>query len=305
MAQRASWRGFLKVAEVSCPVALHAAASTSERIALHSLNRETGHRLRRRFVDGSTGKPVEAEDQVKGYEVAQDEFVMLEPEEVAAAVPDSDKTLAVQSFIPCDGVDSVYLDRPYYLTPGDRHAEEAFGLIRDGMRGQGVAALARTVLFRRLRTLLIRAHDVGLIATTLHFDYEIRAAADAFGSVPEMRIKGEMLDLAKHIIASKRGKFDPAKFDDRYEAALAELVKAKIEGRPIEPRRAAKPANVVNLLDALRESAGAGRGRKPAAKPRAKAPAKQAPAKKTAAKKTAARRAPTAAKKAPPRRKAG
>lgn len=297
MAQRASWRGFLKLAEVSCPVALHAAASTAERIVLHSLNRETGHRLRRRFVDGSTGDTVAAEDQVKGYEVARDEFLVLEPEEIAAAIPESDKTLSVQAFIPCDGVDSVYLDRPYYLTPGDRHAEEAFGLIRDGMRGQGVAALARTVLFRRLRTMLIRADDAGLIASTLHFDYEIRAAADAFGSVPEMRIKGEMLDLAKHIITSKRGKFDPSEFEDRYEAALAELVKAKIEGRPIEPRRAPKPANVVNLLEALRESAGAGGRRKPATKPRAKAPAKQAPAKKTAARRPA--------KKAPPRRKAG
>lgn len=303
MALRASWRGFLKIAEVACPVALHAAASTSDRIALHSLNRETGHRLRRRFVDSSTGKPVEAEDQVKGYEVAQDEFVVLEPEEVAAAVPDNDKTLSVQSFIPCDGIDSVYFDRPYYLTPGDRHAEDAFGLIREGMRGQGVSALARTVLFRRVRTLLIRAHDTGLIATTLHFDYEIRAAADAFRDVPEMRIKREMLDLAKHIIASKRGKFDPAKFDDRYEAALAELVKAKIEGRPIETRRAAKPEKVVNLLDALRQSAGAKQG-KAASKPRTKAPAKKAPAKKTAARKTAARAA-AKPKAAAPRRKAG
>ncbi|MBR0646529.1 non-homologous end joining protein Ku [Plastoroseomonas hellenica] len=295
MALRASWRGFLKVAEVTCPVALHAAVSTSERIALHSLNRETGHRLRRRYVDGSTGNPVPTEEQVKGYEIAQDEFVMLEPEEVAAAVPDADKTLSVQSFIACDSVDNVYFDRPYYLTPGDRHAEDAFGLIREAMRGQGVAALARTVLFRRVRTLLIRPHDAGLIATTLNFDYEVRSAADAFSDVPDMRIKGEMLDLAKHIIASKRGKFDPSEFDDRYEAALAELVKAKIEGRPIETKRAARPANVVNLLDALRESAGVKRA-KPASKPRGKAPAAKA---KTAA------RGRSKAKAAAPRRKAG
>ncbi|MBR0668046.1 Ku protein [Roseomonas hellenica] len=294
MALRASWRGFLKVAEVTCPVALHAAVSTSERIALHSLNRETGHRLRRRYVDGSTGDPVPAEEQVKGYEIAQDEFVMLEPEEVAAAVPDADKTLSVQSFIACDSVDNVYFDRPYYLTPGDRHAEDAFGLIREAMRGQGVAALARTVLFRRVRTLLIRPHDAGLIATTLNFDYEVRSAADAFSDVPDMRIKGEMLDLAKHIITSKRGKFDPSEFDDRYEAALAELVKAKIEGRPIETKRAARSANVVNLLDALRESAGVKRA-KPASKPRGKAPAAKT--------KTAARGRPKA--KATPRRKAG
>ena len=103
-----------------------------------------------------------------------------------------------------------------------------------GLRARKVAALARTVLFRRVQTLLIRPHGEGLIATTLNFDYEVRSAEEAFHDVPAMKIKGEMLDLAKHIISTKRGKFDPSQFDDRYEAALAELVRAKLEGKPIE-----------------------------------------------------------------------
>ena len=181
--------------------------------------------------------------------------------------PHSDKTLEVDAFIRCRDIDDVYFDKPYYLTPSDRHDEDVFVLIRDGMRTQKVAALAQTVLFRRVRTLLLYAHGDGLIATTLHFDYEVRPAKDAFDDVPDLKVEGEMLELAEHIIRTKKGTFDPARFDDRYEAALAELVKAKMEGRKIEARKEKKPEKVVDLMAALRESAGM-TGKKPTAKPR-------------------------------------
>jgi DNA end-binding protein Ku len=269
VAPRANWKGFLKVAEVVCPVALYTAASTSERIAFHTINRATGHRVRRQFVDSETGKPVEKEDQVKGYEVSQGDYVILDSEEVAAAVPDSDKTLSISAFIGCGDIDDVYFDKPYYLAPADKMAAEAFALIREGMRKQKVAAIAQTVLFRRVRTLLIRAYDDGLIATTLNFDYEVRSAKEAFGDIRTTKVKGEMLELAEHIIKTKRGKFDPSKFDDRYESALAELVKAKLEGKTIEPRKEVKSEKVVDLMAALRQSAGVGR-KKPAARLRSK-----------------------------------
>jgi DNA end-binding protein Ku len=270
---RANWKGFLKIAELTCPVALYTAASTSERIAFHTLNRETGHRVRRQFIDQETGKPVETEQQVKGYEVGQGEYIVLEPDEIKAAVPQSDKTLDVETFIPCREVDEVYFDKPYYLAPGDPIAEKAFVIIREGMRARKVVALARTVLFRRVRTLLIRPHGNGLIGNTMNFDYEVRSAADAFHDIPAFEIKGEMLDLAQHIIKTKRGDFNPAEFHDRYETALADLVKAKLEGRPIEVRKAPEPTKVVDLMEALRASAAAVGGQ-PASK--AKAPGKAA-----------------------------
>lgn len=278
MAPRANWKGFLQVAELTCAVALYTAASTSDRIAFHTLNRATGHRVRRQFVDQETGRPVEADEQVKGYEVAPDEYVVLESEEIAAAVPESDKTLAVDVFVRCESIDTVYLDRPYYLRPSSPAAVEAFTLLREGLRAKKVAALARTVLFRRVQTLLVRPHGEGLIGSTLNFNYEVRPAAEAFHDIPARRIEGEMLDLAKHIIATKRGTFDPAKFEDRYEAALAELVRAKLEGKPIKIRKAPKPAKVVDLMEALRQSAG-----RVAAKPasrRKRAPAKRPPARR-------------------------
>jgi DNA end-binding protein Ku len=283
---RASWKGYLKIAEVTCPVALYAAASSAERIALHLINRKTGHRVHRQFIDAVTGKPVEREDQVKGYEVNKDEYVVLEPEEILAAVPESDKTLSVLAFIATSEVDDVYFDRPYYLGPSDRSAEEAFALIREGLRAADVSAVAQTVLFRRVRTMLIRADGAELAATTLNYDYEVRAAEDAFADVPSIKIKGEMLELAKHIIDTKRGAFDPAAFHDRYEAALAELVKAKLEGRAIEAPKPPKPQRAADLMAALRESAGLGPG------------GPSGPARK----KPAARRA--AAATASPRRKA-
>jgi len=253
---RATWKGYLKIAEVTCPIALYAAASTSERIALHTINRATGNRVQRQFVDSETGATVERDDQVKGYEVAKDEYVILEPEEIAATVPQSDKTLTVSAFVDRHEIDDVYFDRPYYLAPSDRSAGEAFDLIREGLRASDMAAVAQAVLFRRVRSVLIRPLGQGLAATTLNFDYEVRAAADAFSSVPDIRIKGEMLELAEHIIKTKQGEFDPAAFHDRYEAALAELVKAKMEGRTIERPKPRKPQAGGDLMTALRESAG-------------------------------------------------
>jgi len=285
---RASWKGFLKAAEVTCPVALYAAASTSERIALHTINRPTGNRIRRQFVDAETGETVERDEQVKGYEVGKDEYVAVEPDEITAVMPHGDKTLTVSSFIDLAGIDDLYLDKPYCLAPSDRTADETFTLVREGMRRAGAAAIAQAVLFRRVRTLLIRPFENGLAAATLNFDYEVRPAEQAFSEIPAKKITGEMLDLAIHIIKTKQGAFDPRAFHDRYEGALADLVKLKLEGKPV-PKRAPAPAETtVNLMQALRESAGASAPRKA----------------KSAAKKRTGRRAAAEPKPAP-RRKAG
>ncbi|MFA7439958.1 MAG: Ku protein [Sphingomonadaceae bacterium] len=268
MAPRANWKGFLKIGEVVCPVALYTAASTSERISLHMVNRATGNRLRRELIDSETGDPVERDDQVKGYEVNSGEYIVLTPEEVADAVPENDKTLSVSDFIACNAIDEVYFDKPYYLAPSDPGALESFALIREGMRGAKVAALAQAVLFRRARNLLIRAYGKGLLATTLNHDYEVLAAAEAFHDVPALKIEAEMLELAEHIIGMRKGAFDPSAFEDRYEAALAELVRAKVEGRRIERPKAARSEKVVDLMVALRESAALARKKtKPKARP--------------------------------------
>ncbi|MFF0924347.1 Ku protein [Rhizobium leguminosarum] len=252
---RAQWKGFLKFSEVSCGVALYTAASTSERITFHTINRLTGNRVNRVFIDSETEDPVPKEAQTKGFEIENGRYIIVDPEEVAATIPKSNKTLEIEAFIPCADVDDVYFDKPYYLTP-DKMGGDAFAALRDGMKKSKVAAIARTVLFRRMRTVLIRPHGKGLIATTLNYDYEVRSSAKAFEELPKIQITGEMLDLAKHIISTKKGEFDPATFDDRYEAAVAELVKAKIEGKALPKRKEVKVSKPNDLLAALRESAG-------------------------------------------------
>ncbi|MFO1125394.1 MAG: Ku protein [Methylocystis sp.] len=276
MPPRANWKGSLKIAELVCPVALYSATSTSDRIAFHTINRATGHRVRRTFIDSETGAPVESADQVKGYEVGKNDYVVLEPEEIAEARPQSDKSLTIENFLDWVEIDSVYFDKPYYLSPSQSDAAELFVLIREGLRKNKVAAVAKTVLFRRARTVLISAYGDGLLAITLNFDYEVRSAQQAFDEVPDVKIEGEMLQLAKHIIDTKRGTFDPSKFEDRYEQALAEFVKAKLEGKAVAPAKKAREAKVVNLLEALRESAAlSNKTGKPATRKRA-APARKA-----------------------------
>lgn len=294
VAPRANWKGYIKFGEVTCPVALYTAASTSDRIAFNTLNRKTGNRVKREFVDGETGDTVERDDQVKGYEMENGQYVVLEPEEMAEAVPDSDKTLKIEAFIPCSQIDTIYFDKPYYLAP-DKLGTDAFVLLRDGMKQEKVAAIARTVLFRRVRTVLIRVHGKGLIASTLNFDYEVRSADKAFEDLPDLKIEGEMLDLAEHIIETKMGSFDASSFDDRYEAAVAELVKAKIEGRSLPKRKAPAASKPGDLLQALRESAGMG-AKKTKAK-RTAANVNKGAARKPAAKSATAKSKPATAQK--------
>ncbi|OYX14867.1 MAG: Ku protein [Rhizobiales bacterium 32-66-8] len=275
MSPRATWKGHLTVGEVSCAVALYTAVSTSDRISLHTLNRATGNRVRRQYVDSVTGDAVARDEQVKGYETASGTFLMLEPDDLAAAVPAGDKTIAIETFITCADIDDVYFDKPYYLAPADSVTAEAFALVRDGMRAKKVAAVGEAVLFRRVRKLLIRPHGDGLIATLLNFDYEVRSARDAFSDIADLSIKGEMLDLAEHIIKTKAGSFDPRTFDDRYEAALSDLVKAKLSGEPLPKRAPPRDEKVVDLMEALRASAG---GATAAGGAKAKRSAKSAPA---------------------------
>jgi DNA end-binding protein Ku len=283
---RASWKGFLKIAEVTCPVALYPAVSTTERIALHTINRQTGNRIRRQFVDAETGKAVGRDDQIKGYEVAKDEYVSVTPEEIAAVIPHGERTLTVSAFVDLTDVDDLYFDKPYYLGPSDRSGAETFALVRDGLRGAKAAAIAQAALFRRVRTILVRPYGDGLAATTLNFDYEVRSAEQIFSSVPAKEIGGEMLDLAIHIIKTKKGAFDPRAFHDRYEGALADLVRLKLAGKPI-PKRLSPTEGVVDLMQALRDSA---RGERTG---------------KSSAKKRADRRTGAKAKPISPRRKAG
>jgi DNA end-binding protein Ku len=269
MAARASWKGQLTIEALSCSVGLYTAVSSSERLSFHIVNRKTGNRVERQFVDSETGKPVERDQQVKGYRLDDGDYLLMEGDELASVIPESDKVLSIESFIGWNDIDKLYFDRPYFLMPVEEDDGEVMALIAEAMRKQKVAALAHAVLFRRYRTLLIRPYEKGLIATLLNFDYEVRSEAEAFEEIPEVKVTGEMLELASHIIGTKKGSFDPAAFDDRYEAALVELVKAKVEGKALPKKQPPKEEKVVDLMQALRESAGMAKPSKAGSKAKA------------------------------------
>src|ERR671917_1533758 len=255
MAPRSNWKGFLKLSLVSCPVQLFPATTSKERVAFHMLNRETGNRLRRRLVDPDTNEEVDNADQVKGYQVAKNEYIVVEDEEIESVAIESTHTIDIEAFVPRDEIDETYIDTPYYLAPDGKMGEEAFAVIREAMKEKDVVGIGRVVLYRRERPIMLQPRGKGLVATTLRYAYEVRDDADFFEDIGDVEVPEEMLDLATHIIDRKMSRFDPKKFEDRYQEALLEVIKAKQQHRPItQATPPPRPTNVVSLMDALRKS---------------------------------------------------
>jgi DNA end-binding protein Ku len=291
---RPYWKGYLKLSLVSCAVALYNASSSSERVAFNTLNRKTGNRLKQNLVDSVNGEPVDTADRVKGYQFSKGQYVMVEDADLEALKLESTKTIELETFVPQSEIDEIYLDSPYYLAPDDKVAEEAFAVIRDAMMKKKVAGIGRVVLSRRERMLMLHPRGKGMMATTLRYPYEVRQDAEYFSDIHDVKLSDEMLDIAQEIIARKAGHFEPAKFTDRYEEALVEMLRAKQSGQVFTTPEAAEPGNVVNIMDALRKSLQASGGDASARRPRAasKKPA-EAPAKaaKPSARKVSARKA--------------
>jgi DNA end-binding protein Ku len=266
MAPRAYWKGYLKLSLVSCPIALYPAASSSERVSFNRINKKTGHRLKQQQVDAETGEPVDKEDIGRGYEIGKGQYLQIEDTEIEKIQIESTHTVDINSFVPRAEIDDRYLDSPYYIAPTDQVGQEAFAVIRDTIREKGMVALARIVLTRREHVLMLEAFDKGLLGTTLRYAYEVREPAGYFEDVPDLQLPAEMKELAAHIVDSKATHFDPAKFEDHYENALVELLRAKQAGRAVEPaKEEAAPQRVINLMEALRASIGAETKKKPAA----------------------------------------
>jgi DNA end-binding protein Ku len=255
MAPRPNWKGYLKLSLVSCPVALYPATSSGERISFRQINKKTGNRLRQLLVDEGTREPVESHDKGRGYEVGKGQYLMIEDEEIEAIQVESSHTIEIDRFVPSAQIDKRYFDAPYYITPNDSVGQEAFAVIREAMKGKGMVALGRVVMAKRERVIALEPEGKGLLGMTLRYPYEVRETAAYFDEIPEVKIPGEMLKLAEHILDSKAGDFDPMLFEDHYENALVEMLKQRQAGVvQVAPASAPKPANVVSLMDALRRS---------------------------------------------------
>jgi DNA end-binding protein Ku len=277
MAPRANWKGFLRLSLVTCPVALFPATSDSEKISFNQINRNTGHRIKYLKVDADTGEEVTSDDIMKGYKVDTDTYIEISKDELDNIALESTRTIDIDQFVPKSEIDDLYLVRPYYIVPDGKVGHDAYAVIRETIRSLDKVALARVVLTNREHVIALEARDNGLMGMLLRYPYEVRNSAEYFDDIQDVKITKDMLDLAKHIVQQKSGHFDPAKFEDHYEAALTELINKKRNGERITSD--SKPVsrdNVISLMDALKRSISG----KPAAAEKPAAAAKPAKGKK-------------------------
>jgi DNA end-binding protein Ku len=255
VAPRPYWKGYLKLSLVSCSIALSPATSSSERVSFRQINRKTGNRLRQQLVDDETREPVEAADKGKGYEVAKNEYLLLDDDELEALEIESNHTIEIDRFVPAVQIDKRFYDTPYYIAPNDNVGQEAFAVIRDAMKGKGMVALGRVVMSKRERVIALEPAGKGLLGTTLRYAYEVRKAEDYFDDINDIKVPGEMLKLAEHILDTKKGDFEPEAFADHYEEALVEFLRKKQANIPVKKTKDAPAApNVISLMEALRKS---------------------------------------------------
>lgn len=289
MAQRPIWRGQLRLALVSCPVALYAAHHDRGALHFNLLNPKTGNRIRMVTQDAETGEPLVRSDLVKGYAIKRDSYVILSDEDFEAARVESSSTLKIEKFVEAQAINPIYYEASYYLAPDGDGAEDVYAVLRDAIGVTGKVALSHVVIARREHPVAIMPMGKGLVLHTLHQERELNDPAELFGDLPASKPDPDMIDLAKQLIERQSGIYAPSDTEDRYEARLRTLIEAKAKGEGLEPEEEteADQGNVIDLMAALRRSLGETAGAAPrqatrrgksTAKPPAKSPS-QAPTK--------------------------
>ena len=257
MAPRPFWRGYLKLSLVTCSVAMTPATTENERVRFHTLNRKTGNRVASQYVDAVTGKPVNEDDEVKGYPRGEDDYVLLEDDELEAVGLESTRTIDIDMFVPADSIDWIWYDRPHYLTPNDDVGEEAFSVIRDAMATTGTVGISRLVLYHRERAVMLEPKGSGIVLWTLRYGDEVRDTDDYFGKIDGGKTDPKLMTLLKQMIDARTKPWNPKMIDDPVQDRLLDIIAAKKKGK--KPVKAAKPppetpTNVINIMDALRKS---------------------------------------------------
>jgi DNA end-binding protein Ku len=266
MAPRPFWKGYLKLSLVTCPVAMTPATTESEKVRFHTLNRKSGHRVVSQYVDAVSGKPVAEDDEVKGYQRGEDEYVLLEDDEIDAVALESTRTIDIDMFVNADSIGWIWYDKPHYLTPDDPVGEEAFSVIRDAMQSTRTVGISRLVMYRRERAVMLEPRGKGIVLWTLRYGDEVRDPEDYFGKISETKPDSKMMDLVSTLIDERTRQWDPAMTGDPVQARLLEIIASKKKGkkRPAKakPKAEQPPSNVINIMDALRKSIGSEAGKR-------------------------------------------
>lgn len=256
MAPRAFWKGYLKLSLVTCRVAMTPAVSESAKVRFHNLNNKTHNRIVTQYVDAVSGKPVDEDDQVKGFERAEDEYVLFEDDELDDVGLESTRTIDIETFVPRQDIGWIWYDRPHYLTPDDKVSDEAFSVIREAMRVTGMVGIARLVMYRRERAVMLVPDDKGIVVWTLRYGDEVRDAEAYFDRTAPGKPDTRHLTLIKRLINERKEEWDPSMADDPVQDKLVSIIesrKKKTKSRA-KPKAKAKENNVVDIMSALKKS---------------------------------------------------
>jgi DNA end-binding protein Ku len=267
MAPRNFWKGYLKLSLVTCPVQMMPATTDSQKVKFHTLNRKTQHRIAAVYVDAVTGKPVDDDQQVKGYEKAEDDYVMLVDDELDEVALDSTRTIDVDTFVPADSLEWIYYDTPHYLIPDGKVGEEAFAVIREAMARRKVVGISRLVMYRRERAVLLQPRGKGIVLWTLRYGDEVRDPKQYFANVEDVKPDKKLVALVHTLVEDKSKPWNPNMVDDPIQDRLLDLVAQKKKGKKVVARskdevEPAEGSNVVSIMDALKRSISAGRRKK-------------------------------------------
>ena len=275
MPARPIWRGHLRLALVSCPVALWNAKHERAAIRFTLINPKTGNRIRMMTVDGETDEELQRRDLVKGYEFRKDQYLMLKDDDFDSVRVESSAVIAIDKFVEVDSIDPIYFASSYYLAPDGDAGRDVYAVLHQAMAETGRVALARVVIGQRERTIAVRAMPGGLVAHTLDEQRDINDAREIFGDSAEVKTDPEMVQLARQLIDRQTTKYDPSDLEDRYETRLRAMIDANLKGEGIDLSEPAEPdrSTVIDLMAALKKSLGDAAEAKP---PVAKKPAKEA-----------------------------
>lgn len=257
MAPRSFWKGYLKLSLVTCPVAMVPATSENEKVRFHTLNRKTGNRIVSQYVDAVSEKPVDEDDEVKGYQRGENDYVMLEDDEIDAVALESTRTIDIEMFVPRDSIGWIWYDKPHYLTPNDPVGEEAFSVIRDAMASTRTVGISRLVMYRRERAVMLEPRDNGIVLWTLRYGDEVRPEDAYFGDLGKTKPDSELMKLVAKLIDARTKRWDPAMVNDPVQERLLDIIASKKKGRKRPAKSAPTPeprGNVVSIMDALRQS---------------------------------------------------
>ncbi|WP_105405182.1 Ku protein [Neorhizobium sp. T7_12] len=264
MAVRPYWKGYLKLSLVTCPVQMMPATSENEKVRFHTLNRETQNRVVSHYVDSVTGKEVRQEDEVKGYQRGEDEYIILEDDELENVALDSSKTIDISTFTPRDTIEWVWLDTPYYLSPNDPVGQEAFSVIRDAMESQDMVGISRLVITRRERAVMLEPRGKGIVLWTLRYGDEVRDEETYFEGIGDETADSDMLPLIEQLIKKQTQHWNPKMVVDPVQDRLLDIIAAKkkalkkpSKAKAKTPASAPAPSNVINIMDALKKSVAA------------------------------------------------